>query len=154
MILDEFKDKKIIHPPDFVVSNCIYLTTMGSFAYGVNTEDSDNDIYGICIPDKETIFPHLNGEILGFDLNTNRFEQWQESHIIDPDTTKEYDFSVYNIIKYFRLGANCSPNILDSLFTSKNCIRHITQVGELIRENRRLFLSKKLFHTYKGYSLS
>lgn len=154
MLLTDLKDKKLISPPQFVIDNCIYLVTMGSYAYGVQTEDSDFDIYGITIPPKEIVFPHLNGEILGFDLNQNKFDQWQESHIIDLDTKKEYDFAVYNIVKYFRLCANMSPNIVDSLFISQEHIRYINKIGQLIRDNRKIFLSKKGTHTYKGYAYS
>jgi uncharacterized protein len=154
MLLENFKQRKLISPPQFVVDGCIYLVTMGSYAYGVQTEDSDYDLYGVTIPPKETVFPHLNGEILGFDLNQNRFGQWQESHIIDPDTKKEYDFSIYNIVKYFRLCADCNPNMIDSLFVPDVCIRQITKIGKLLRENKKLFLSKKIHHSFRGYSFS
>jgi hypothetical protein len=48
----------------------------------------------------------------------------------------------------------CNPNMIDSLFTPRRCILHITKIGETVRENRKLFLSKKSWHTFKGYSYS
>jgi predicted nucleotidyltransferase len=55
---------------------------MGSQAYGVNTDTSDLDIYGVCIPPKEMIFPHLAGEIPGFGQQIQRFEMWQEHKVM------------------------------------------------------------------------
>ena len=44
--------------------------------------------------------------------------------------------------------------MIDSLFVKRRCILHITQLGEHVRENRNLFLSKKGWHTFKGYAYS
>ena len=54
---------------------------MGSMAYGVSSDSSDMDVYGFCVPEKETVFPHLRGEIPGFGTPQPRFEQWQEHHM-------------------------------------------------------------------------
>jgi len=127
---------------------------MGSIAYGVSNESSDIDIYGFCIPPKHIIFPNINGILIGFDNNYEQFEQWQEHHIKDISKNKEYDFSVYNIIKYFRLCANCNPNMIDSLFVPRRCILHITQLGEIVRENRKIFLNKQACHKFRGYAFA
>ena len=142
MILNKVRD--LIHPPKWLPDNVAYITDMGSVAYGVATELSDHDIYGFCIPPKEDVFPHLRGEIPGFGRQINRFEQWQEHHIDYKD--KEYDFTVYSIVKYFQLCMENNPNMIDSLFTSNDCVRHITQVGQLVRDNRKLFLHKGSWH--------
>lgn len=39
----------------------MYETIMGSVAYGVNTDTSDFDTVGFCIPNKDIVFPHLRG---------------------------------------------------------------------------------------------
>jgi len=44
--------KNLIKPPPFVIGGTMYLTIMGSFAYGVSGDDSDCDVYGFCIPPK------------------------------------------------------------------------------------------------------
>lgn len=131
---------------------------MGSYAYGVATGTSDMDIYGVCIPAKDEIFPHLRGEIIGFGTQKRRFEQYQEScfdanHRV-AGISRQYDFSVYNIVKYFSLCMENNPNMLDSLFVPRNCITHTTQIGEMIREKRHIFLHKGLWHKFKGYSYS
>lgn len=157
MLLDELIKKNLITPPSFVVSNCAYLCLMGSHAYGTaNTSDktkkSDFDIYGFCIPPKEIVFP-VN-EIIGFGRQKKRFEQFQASHIFDKEKDREYDLTVFNIAKYFTLVMENNPNCIDSLFVPQECILHITQVGNMVRENRKIFLHKGCFDRFKNYSFS
>ncbi|KKN01191.1 hypothetical protein LCGC14_1130320 [marine sediment metagenome] len=63
MLLKKLVDKGLISPPDWLPLNTQYLTMMGSVAYGVKGSASDVDLYGIVIPTKEVLFPHLSGEI-------------------------------------------------------------------------------------------
>jgi len=154
MILNKLQSKNLIHPPPWLPSATQYLCQMGSVAYGVSGNDSDSDLYGICIPKKEMIFPHLAGEILGFGRQIKRFEQWQEHHIIDESSGKEYDFSVYSIIKFFNLCMENNPNIIDALFVPERCILHCSSIGNIIRENRKIFLHRGCWHKFRGYSYS
>jgi len=70
-----------ISPPSWLPDNLCYETMMGSVAYGVSADTSDMDVYGICLPPKDTVFPHLAGEIFGFGTQIKRFETWQEHHV-------------------------------------------------------------------------
>ncbi len=70
----------------------------------------------------------------------------------DPSRGKEYDLSIYNIVKYFSLCMDCNPNMIDSLFTSSSCVLFVTSVGSMVRDKRRLFLSKKAWPRFKGYA--
>jgi hypothetical protein len=157
-IVQELTEKKLTSPPKFLPHNIHYETIMGSFAYGVSSDTSDCDVYGFCIPNREIVFPHLAGEIQGFGKQKKRFEQWQEHHVVDKSALggkgREYDLQIYNIVKYFQLCIGCNPNMIDSLYTDQNCILHITNVGNMVREKRHLFLSKKAWHTFKGYAIS
>lgn len=144
--------KGLVKPPDFVRSNLMYEVITGSQAYGVAEDMSDIDIYGFCVPPKNMIFPHLAGEIPGFGRQHKRFDQWQQHHIKDGDVS--YDFQVYSIIKYFQLCMECNPNMLDSLFVPLRCVTHSTNVGNIVRENRKLFLCKRVHYSYKGYAYS
>jgi len=153
-LLKRLNREKLIHPPKFLLDNTAYLTMMGSVAYGVSDVGSDVDIYGFCLPPKEVIFPHLAGEIEGFGKKKKRFEQWQEHHIDDKSLGKEYDFTVYNIVKYFQLCMDNNPNMIDSLFVPRRCIIHSTQLSEKVRESRYLFLHKGSYYKLKGYAYS
>lgn len=157
MILEDLHKKDLIHPPTFLIDNTMYLCIMGSVAYGVSSDTSDMDLYGFCIPKKDYIFPHTAGYIHGFD-EIPEFNQWQQHHIMDKDALggkgREYDFSVYNISKYFKLLTQNNPNIVDSLFVPQNCIIHSTQIGQMLRDNRKIFLHKGCYHKFRGYAYS
>lgn len=158
-IVKELYDKGIAHPPAWLGENIHYLTMMGSVAYGVSSDTSDCDLYGFAIPRKDDLFPHLKGEILGFGdakNGANRFKNYQEHHLKDPDALagkgREYDLNIYNIVDYFQLCMENNPNMIDSLFTPDFCVLHITRIGQMVRENRRIFLNKRSYHTFKGYA--
>jgi predicted nucleotidyltransferase len=153
MLLDNLYERKLIQPPSWLINNVVYLTLMGSQAYGSTYENSDHDIYGICIPRKEQIFPHLSGLVHGFD-DIQGFEQWQYHNCFDPDKNRVYDFTVFGIVKYFRLLMDNNPNVIDSIFVPADCVQHITPVGQLIRDNRKMFLHKGIFYKLRGYSLA
>lgn len=150
MIIHTLQELDKIHLPHWFVNNIQYLTIIGSEAYGVAKEESDHDIYGFVIPPKEELFPHLKGEIPGFGNRSQRFEQWQEHHIWHNE--EQYDFAIYSIVKYFQLCMENNPNMIDSLFTPQNCVIHITQIGQMVRENRKMFLHKGVWYRFKGYA--
>ena len=141
-----------LNPPGWLRDNLCYETMMGSVAYGVSSDTSDTDVYGICMPPKESVFPHLAGEIFGFGTQIKRFDSWQEHHIQALD--KEWDFQILGIVKFFQLAMENNPNIIDSLFTPRRCVLSSTAVGEYIREHRRDFLHKGAWHKFKGYAYS
>ena len=154
MLIKKLVDKGLISPPNWLPLNTQYLTMMGSVAYGVKGSASDVDLYGIVIPTKEVLFPHLSGEIFGFGKQIQRFEQYQQHGIVNPDDGNEYDLTIYNIVKFFNLAMQNNPNIIDSLFTPQFCVLHCTKVGHMIRENRKLFLHRGAWHKFRGYSYS
>ena len=152
MLLHDLQKHERIQPPSWLPNNCAYLTVMGSMAYAVSSDSSDMDVYGFCLPPKELVFPHLTGQIEGFGTQVQRFEQWQQHHIKAPDGVREYDFSVYSIVKYFQLVMQNNPNMIDSLFTARNLVLHSTTIAEMVRERRREFLHKGSWHKFKGYA--
>ncbi len=155
MLLQKLRSAALIHPPRWLVDNTQYLTVMGSVSYGVSGETSDVDVYGFCIPPKDIVFPHLAGEIPGFGTPRERFDQWQQHHVRPPDGRETtYDFQVFGVVRYFQLLMECNPNVIDSLFTPRRCVMHSTQVGEIVRENRKLFLHKGAWHKFRGYAYS
>ena len=145
-------------PPKFLETGVQYEVVMGSIAYGVAEDHSDMDVYGFAIPPRDWVFPHLRGEIPGFDDAGPQFEQIQQHHLMDKDALggkgREYDLTIYSIVKYFKLLMDNNPNIIDSLFVPRNCILYSTAVGELVRENRKIFLHKGCWSTFKGYAYS
>lgn len=156
--LQRLTDQGLARPPRWLPSNVQYETIMGSVAYGVSSDSSDLDVYGWAIPPKEDIFPHLRGEILGFGRAGKRFEVFQEHHIRDRDALsgrgRTYDLTIFGIVKFFALAMENNPNVIDSLFTPAICVLHSTRAGNLVRENRRIFLHKGAWPKFKGYAYS
>ena len=147
-------EQKLIAPPSFVHENLAYETIMGSQSYGVSSDDSDWDVYAFCVPDKEIVFPHLSGEIMGFGNQIQRFEQYQMHHIKSMCGQREYDLQVFNIVKFFQLLMDNNPNIIDSVYTPDRCILHMNDVGKLVRDNRDMFIHKGVWHKMRGYAYS
>lgn len=111
-----------------------FLTKHGSHAYGTNTPDSDLDLRGFCIPPKEYF--------LGYN---NKFEQFQ--HV-----DENLDVVIYDIRKFFKLAADCNPNIIEVLFTDPKDHVVVTQVAKKVLKHRELFLSSKAFYTFGGFA--
>jgi predicted nucleotidyltransferase len=173
MILDNLQKKGLINPPPYVLSNTMYLTITGSHAYGcadtaVKSKMPDMDTYGFCIPAKETLFPHTAGHIIAygekpgtvitFGSRPKGFEQWIKHGIVDKDahggSGQEYDFTIMNIVKYLELCRDNNPNMLDTLFTREECVLHCTNVGRMVRDARKDFVSKRIWKKFRGYAFS
>lgn len=154
MILQDLVKKNIAHPPKWLPDNTHYLAIVGSESYGANIGNSDKDIQGFCMPPKEMIFPHLRGEILDFGEQHQRFQDWQQHHIMDVNRDQEYDFAVYSIVRFFHLAMENNPNILDIISVPPRCVVHITSIGQLVRDNRKLFYHAGCFHNFRGYAFS
>lgn len=114
----------------------VLLVRHGSHAYGTNTETSDEDFKGVAIPPME----YFLGAI-------KRFEQ-AELKAPDPDAV------IYDIRKFFMLAADCNPNIIEVLHTDPSDHFVVDSIGEEILEHKDDFLSKKIKHTFLGYSVS
>lgn len=151
-ILATLHSQGLIKPPSFVIGGVQYETIMGSEAYGIATDVSDKDIYGFFIPPKNYIFPHLDRKIVGFSTHINSYDQFQQHHI--KYNVTQYDVTIFNIVKYFKLLMENNPNVLDSIFTREQCCVFTTKIANIVRDNRHIFLSKKLWHSFKGYAFS
>ena len=152
----KFVQKGLIELPPalrYVSDNLMYECIMGSEAYGCRDRNSsDRDIVGFTIPRKEMVFPHLTGYIPGFGRKPESFEQLQLHHVEYKEHGLTYDFVIYGIVKYFHLTMQNNPNMLDSLFAPRRCVTKSSSVFEHLRSNRRLFLSKRSYHTFRGYA--
>lgn len=138
----------LIKPPPFLRDNVHYEVMMGSVAYGVSNDTSDMDVYGWCIPPKDHIFP--TDEIRCFDEPKNVFEQYSEHHI--KFGQKQYDLTIYNVTKYFKLVMENNPNMIDSLYVPLNCVLHTSKLAQLVLEKRDMFLHKGCYHKFRGYA--
>jgi predicted nucleotidyltransferase len=108
------------------------------------------DVYGFGIPPKDYLFPHLAGVIKGFGNQGPVFDQFMQHHIKDGD--KEYDLTIFNIVKFFQLCMEGNPNMVDALFVPDNCVIYTNQIGNIVRHNRKIFLHKDMYWKFQGYA--
>lgn len=115
----------------------ILLVRHGSYAYGLNTPQSDEDFKGVCIKPKEAYF--------GF---VQRFEQFEHMG----SKTDGVDKVVYSLDKFVKLAADCNPNIIEVLHVDDFDVLACDAFGEELRDKRNDFISKKAKHTFSGYA--
>lgn len=114
-------------------SNIVLLGLGGSHAYGMEQEDSDLDIRGTALLRAEAI------------LSGTCFES-----IVDDAT----DTTIYNFNKFVYMLANANPNTLEILGLKPEHYLHISKYGQLLLDNKKLFLSQRCIKSFGEYSKS
>lgn len=114
--------------------NLILEVLTGSRAYGFHNEDSDWDSRGIFIA--------TENERLGF------------AHPVEQYAPGKQDRTIYEIKKFIELASGCNPNILELLWSDPSDVKFVNEWGQILIDNRSLFLSKKAKHTFSGYAFS
>jgi len=131
---------------DWLNDRIILKVYGGSHSYGTNTPNSDIDIRGVCIPPKNYI------------IGIDNFEQHESKTYIDYagyNKKKEpADTVIYGLHKFIRLAMNCNPNIIENLFVDRTHIMSKNELGQMLIDNRLIFLTKKARHTFGGYAFS
>jgi hypothetical protein len=112
---------KAFNPEEHMIFNGV----VGSRLYGTNTEDSDWDYRGICVPTFDVLLDPFNN----FEQKDSGFE--------------EEDRVIYALGKFMNLCANNNPNITEILFIPESRTLLKTKQWDLILENKELFVSKK-----------
>lgn len=112
----------------------IYRCQVGSKAFGLSNEDSDDDLRGIFLPPAK--------------LHWSLYRLPEQIELQNDDDDEVY----WEIEKFVRLALKANPNILETLWTP--LIITMTPLAERLREIRAAFLSKHLYKTYSGYVLS
>lgn len=121
------------------IKNSILSVIHGSHAYGLNTPESDEDIRGVIVEPIEEFVSYRR-----------TFEQIQ-NHAHDGH---EQDLTLFGLKKFAKLAADANPNALEILFVEPSEIIKKDKFGQKLIDNRDLFLTKKIFHTFGGYARS
>jgi uncharacterized protein len=115
---------------DQIIFECV----AGSHAYGTNTETSDRDYRGIFVLPNE--------------------EYLKLASPPEQITDGRQDIVFYSLKRFFELAQAVNPNIIELLWMPEDTTIIEKDVFKLIKENRHLFISKKAYHSFSGYSYS
>jgi len=112
----------------------IYRCQVGSKAFGLASDESDDDLRGIYLPPA-----HLHWSLRKLP------EQLEYSE-------GQRDEVYWELEKSLRLALKANPNVLETLWTP--LVLDADETAEELRSMRRAFLSKHVYKTYSGYVLS
>lgn len=138
--------------PEHLRSRLLMLKQVGSHSYGVATPMSDQDYVGVVLPPPKEFCPHLfKTYVPDFTPPLHYFAQWHT-----PEGS-EIDVTLYSVAKFFRLCAQCNPNIVDILFSEDVPLETEPLFlcgGREIEANRSMFLHRGLYERFIGYAYS
>jgi uncharacterized protein len=112
----------------------ILRVAVGSRAFGLATDASDEDRRGVFLPPAE--------------LTWSLFKPPEQVES-KGDGVEEVD---WELEKFLRLALQANPNLLETLWSPM--VLHATDLGRELRGMRDAFLSRHLYKTYSGYVLS
>ena len=138
MTIDEIKDKvlfskeyEFLKTNEHLGDNIILIGLGGSYAYGINNENSDLDVRGCALNTKEEILTNKN------------FEQF---------TNDETDTTIYSFNKLISLLSNCNPNVIEMCGLRLEHYLYVHPIGKELINNSHLFLSKRAAYSFGGYA--
>ena len=119
----------------------IILGYRGSITHGTYLKGGkfdDKDIMGIAIAPMD------------YYLGLQNFEQFERL----PSETDPWDIVIYEFKKYINLLIKSNPNVLALLWLPKKFYLKVSPLGQLLIDNRNLFVSKQAYHSFSGYAYS
>lgn len=115
--------------------------TIGSHSYGTATPASDYDYMSFVMPEEKYLFG---------------IREWRSAGTKDDeydDPVKGFvEHKYFDIRKAISLCTNFNPNIIVMLWLQPEHYEVMTPEGALLVQNRTLFNSKKIYHTFSGYA--
>jgi predicted nucleotidyltransferase len=112
----------------------IYRCRVGSRAFGLATDASDDDVRGIYLPPAR--------------LHWSLRKLPEQLEHVGAGQDEVY----WELEKYVLLALKANPNVLETLWTPH--VIHANEIAEELRAIRRAFLSRHIYKTYSGYVLS
>lgn len=122
-----------------IKEHTIYRCRHGSHAYGTNIPGSDEDFKGVAV-----------SPLVYYFGATKKFEQ-HEKYV---SKGHDCDETIYDVRKFINLARQCNPSILEVLYCDEEDILFSSYEGQMLRNNRDIFLSKAAKHRFTGFAIS
>lgn len=123
---------------------CILLMYHGSIAHGMYVPNSDptsiddKDVMSVCVPPLDYYFGLK--QFSGRGVQEIKQDEW--------------DIVIYEAKKFISLLLKGNPNVLSSLWLEEKHYIRKTQIGQLLIDNRKLFVGKHVYQSFTGYAYS
>ena len=125
------KEYEFINTNKHLGKHVILLGLAGSYSYGTNNENSDIDVRGVTLNRKSDL------------IGMTEFEQYVD------DTT---DTTIYSFRKMVNLLLSCNPNTIELLGLNPEHYLYLSDIGQELLDNKRLFLSQRAIQSFGGYA--
>jgi uncharacterized protein len=129
---------------EIALDGCILCIKSGSGLYGTRTENSDDDAIGIFIEPLDYRFGRKHVETVEFKTHASNSGQ--------RNSKGDLDVTLHSLDKFIGLAENNNPTICELFFPPQNCILHITDLGKRFLKSYEFFISKRLYHSLRGYA--
>jgi len=110
----------------------IYEIVSGSTCYNLNTPASDIDIRGVYLDSQNDFI-------------------WNKSKQISDEKS---DICYYEFSNFIHLLGNASPELIELLYTPKKHVKTCHPLFQQIINNRDLFMTQRLHHSFAGYAFT
>jgi predicted nucleotidyltransferase len=124
-------DDEIGHITEDLTDYVIYRCQVGSKAFGLATDHSDDDIRGIYLPPGR--------------MHWSMRKLPEQLEFIEGAQDEVY----WELEKFLKLALKASPNTMEILWTP--LVLHADATAKELLEMRQVFLSKHLYKTYSGF---
>jgi predicted nucleotidyltransferase len=119
------------------LKHVIYLSLGGSYCYGLNHENSDLDIRGVAVRNRE--------EILGL--------FWQRENGIEKLGYEDKDYVIWYMDRFFQLLMKGDANTFESIYSPHKKIYHPEIAKLLLTDDiKQAAYSKKIIKAYCGFA--
>lgn len=133
--------KNILNLPK-IKDECILMGYRGSMSHGTYRPNKDPnsiddiDLQGICIPP------------IDYYYGLKEFGSRGTVEIKEA----EWDIVLFELTKAIRLLEKGNPNVLSILWLKPSYYLKVSEAGQMLIDNRDLFVSKRIYHSFVGYA--
>jgi predicted nucleotidyltransferase len=134
--------KDILREHDYLEKDSILVGYRGSIAHSMYIPSSDpnsiddKDVMAVVVPPLDHYF------------GLRQFGSRGTKELMKG----EWDIVTYELLKFMGLLAKSNPNVLSLLWLKENMYLKKSLEGQMLIDNRYLFATKKIYHSFTGYA--